>query len=161
MLGHQQLSRDLIMIVFHKVLLGNATVMLLVVKQRFDLHVVVLVIMPDADALAPNRWFDFNSHGDYRSNSRFAPSQWETSLQSNAVSHWQGANLQSTLDYIQEDHNSVDLQLVVFMIQQYMMCMPWSWWHKVYYLVQYTCASCEVWYTAHILYLLYLDLTIQ
>ena len=32
----------------------------------------------------------------YRSDdSRFAPSQWETSLQSNAVSHWLGANLES------------------------------------------------------------------
>ena len=27
----------------------------------------------------------------------FAPSQWETSLQSNAVSHWLGANLESAL----------------------------------------------------------------
>ena len=29
--------------------------------------------------------------------SRLAPSQWETSLQSNAVSHWLGANLESVL----------------------------------------------------------------
>ena len=29
----------------------------------------------------------------YRADSRFAPSQWETSLQSNTVSHWLGANL--------------------------------------------------------------------
>ena len=29
--------------------------------------------------------------------SRFAPSQWETSLQSNAVSHWLGTNLESAL----------------------------------------------------------------
>ena len=34
-----------------------------------------------------------NSRGD----SRFASSQWETSLQSNAVSHWLGANLESAL----------------------------------------------------------------
>ena len=33
----------------------------------------------------------------FRANSRFAPSQWETSLQSNAVSHWLGANLKSAL----------------------------------------------------------------
>ena len=32
--------------------------------------------------------------------SRLALSQWETSLQSNAVSHWLGANLQSTLIYV-------------------------------------------------------------
>ena len=30
---------------------------------------------------------------------RLAPSQWETSLQSNAVSHWLGANLDSALLY--------------------------------------------------------------
>ena len=30
-----------------------------------------------------------------RADSRLAPSQWETSLQSNAVSHWLGANLES------------------------------------------------------------------
>ena len=29
-----------------------------------------------------------------------APSQWKTSLHSNAVSHWLGANLESTLQYI-------------------------------------------------------------
>ena len=33
----------------------------------------------------------------YRAESRFAPNQWETSLQSNAVSHWLGANLGSAL----------------------------------------------------------------
>ena len=33
-------------------------------------------------------------------NSRFAPSQWETSLQSNDVSHWLGANLESALDMV-------------------------------------------------------------
>ena len=29
--------------------------------------------------------------------SRFAPSKWETSLQTNAISHWLGANLESAL----------------------------------------------------------------
>ena len=33
----------------------------------------------------------------YRAGSMFAPSQWGTSLQSNAVSHWQDANLESAL----------------------------------------------------------------
>ena len=32
-----------------------------------------------------------------RADSRFAPRQWETSLQSNAISHWRGANLESSL----------------------------------------------------------------
>ena len=31
----------------------------------------------------------------HRADSRVAPSQWETSLQSNTVSHWLGANLES------------------------------------------------------------------
>ena len=35
----------------------------------------------------------------YRADSRLAPSQWETSLQSNAVSHWLGANLEWALQY--------------------------------------------------------------
>ena len=35
----------------------------------------------------------------YRADSRLVPSQWETSLQSNAVSHWLSANLQSALNY--------------------------------------------------------------
>ena len=33
-----------------------------------------------------------------RTDPRFAPSQWETLLQSNAVSHWLGANLESALE---------------------------------------------------------------
>ena len=32
-----------------------------------------------------------------RADSRFEPSQWETPLQSNAVSHWLGANLKSAM----------------------------------------------------------------
>ena len=37
---------------------------------------------------------------DYRADSRFAPSQWETSLQGNAISHWLDTNLESALDYV-------------------------------------------------------------
>ena len=33
----------------------------------------------------------------HRADSRLVPSQWETLLQSNAVSHWLGANLESAL----------------------------------------------------------------
>ena len=36
----------------------------------------------------------------YRADSRFAPSQWETSLQSNAPSHWLDVNLESARVYI-------------------------------------------------------------
>ena len=35
--------------------------------------------------------------GGYRADSRLVSSQWETSLQNNAVSHWVGANLESAL----------------------------------------------------------------
>ena len=38
---------------------------------------------------------------DTKADSMFAPSQWETSLQSNAVSHWLGANQESTLKILQ------------------------------------------------------------
>ena len=38
----------------------------------------------------------------FRADSRFAPSQWEASLQSNAASHWLGANLESALVFAQE-----------------------------------------------------------
>ena len=35
-----------------------------------------------------------------RADSRFVPSQWETALRSNAVSHWLGTNLESALKTI-------------------------------------------------------------
>ena len=41
----------------------------------------------------------------YRADSRLAPSQWEMSLQSNAISHWLGANLESALKYKQAIHH--------------------------------------------------------
>ena len=41
-----------------------------------------------------------NGNSSIRADSRLAPSQWETSLQSNDVSHWLGANLESDLDMI-------------------------------------------------------------
>ena len=39
-----------------------------------------------------------NQRYNFRADSRLAPSQWETSLQSNAVSYWLGANLESALN---------------------------------------------------------------
>ena len=45
-----------------------------------------------------------------RADSSLAPSQWETSLQSNIVSHWLGANLEWALQYHDDDHVSVILQ---------------------------------------------------
>ena len=45
-----------------------------------------------------------------RAHSRFAPSQWETSLQSNAVTHWLGTNLESALSQ-QWQSAKISLQL--------------------------------------------------
>ena len=39
--------------------------------------------------------------GSLQADSRLAPSQWEMLLQSNAVSHWLGANLESALHWTQ------------------------------------------------------------
>ena len=52
---------------------------------------------------ASSNWWSFKrraadvSHDLDRADSRLTPSQWETSLQCNAVSHWLGANLESAL----------------------------------------------------------------
>ena len=42
-------------------------------------------------------WKHYKEAGCCRADSRLAISQWETSLQNNAVSHWLGANLESAL----------------------------------------------------------------
>ena len=41
----------------------------------------------------------------YKTDSRLAPSQWETSLQPNEVSHWLGTNLESALQVSDTPHN--------------------------------------------------------
>ena len=56
-----------------------------------------------------------------------APSQWETSLQSNTVSHWLGANLQSALQ-----HGPVITPLRIYCLQNtlerhfHFIYLPWS-----------------------------------
>ena len=50
----------------------------------------------------------------YRADSRFVPSQWEMAFLCNDVSHWLGANLESSLRYIQQ--NITDL-----------FCFLWFW----------------------------------
>ena len=42
-------------------------------------------------------WVSCTTDCTCRADSRLAPSQWETALQSNAVSHWLGANLELAL----------------------------------------------------------------
>ena len=51
----------------------------------------------------------------YRADSRFAPSQWEMSLQSNAVSHWLGANLESAQVYVwYSNYSGFRFQVFIF-----------------------------------------------
>ena len=47
-----------------------------------------------------------NKWENIRADSRLATSQWETSLQSNAVSHWLGANLESALNIKQNQRKT-------------------------------------------------------
>ena len=56
------------------------------------LPVQFLIILP---VLLVGYFSNVSVKAHYRADSKFAPSQWETSLQSNAVSHWLGANLKS------------------------------------------------------------------
>ena len=55
-----------------------------------------------------------NMYSVIRDDSRFVPNQWETSSESNAVSHWLGTNLESAL-------YSIMLQTVAS-LQQYRQC---------------------------------------
>ena len=56
-----------------------------------------------AESVRSEKVYNFLITIDYfRADSRLPPSQWETSLQSNAVSHWLGANLESALLFISE-----------------------------------------------------------
>ena len=43
-------------------------------------------------------------HMQTTADSRFTPSQWETSLQSNAISHWLGTNLESALQTTKQSY---------------------------------------------------------
>ena len=58
-----------------------------------------------------------------RSDSRFAPSQWETSLLSNAVSHWLVTNLESTL--LQVLHEELHQQINAFWETLYQQLTRW------------------------------------
>ena len=60
----------------------------------------------------------------YRVDSRLAPSQWEMLLQSNAISHWLGANLESAL-ILHPDVCTTDINISSFhkIIQE----SKWEW----------------------------------
>ena len=50
----------------------------------------------------------------FRAYARFAPSQLETSLQSNTVSHWLGTNLESALLYYDTTWCALDNKQSIF-----------------------------------------------
>ena len=72
----------------------------------------------------------------YRADIRFSQSQWETSLQSNTVSHWLGANLESALISWDKDRSRIycgGLHYLNFtiMVEQHstqlpLICPSWS-----------------------------------
>ena len=68
------------------------------------IFIMWIIYLNRADSgLAPSQWetsLQSNAVSHWLSaspESRIAPSQWETSLQSNAVSHWLGASIESAL----------------------------------------------------------------
>ena len=70
--------------------------------ERRQYYVMPSLIGDAIPRMIPDKEIQFNSTTVavvlyIRADSRFAPSQWETSLQSNAVSHWLGADPESAL----------------------------------------------------------------
>ena len=62
----------------------------------------------------------------HRADSGLAPSQWEMSLQSNAISHWLGANLESALHQLITKTNHIhDIH--------YWPVLPWKWTSFCYF----------------------------
>ena len=69
-----------------------------------------------------------------RANSMFVPSQWEMSVQSNAVSHWLGANLESALLLVKQKRTAVlrsafywyGLTLIPALVSKYINCNAWG-----------------------------------
>ena len=60
-----------------------------------------------------------------RADSRLAPSQWETASQSNAISHWLGANLESALRW-SWDHLIFIMEIPILINQHlYIERAPW------------------------------------
>ena len=62
-----------------------------------------------------------------RADSRFAPSHWETSLQSNAVSHWLDANLESASVSKERMRYDLPTSLRIFSksVSRYVRCVMW------------------------------------
>ena len=91
------------------------------VSQITSLTVVYTTIYSGTDQ-RPTLVFDLTVQNMiYRADARFAPSQWETTLQSNAVSHWLGANLESALDLdglsVQQDRTVLQKENKAYILQ--------------------------------------------
>ena len=69
-----------------------------------DEHVYTCGINAINANLVDTRYHDYNTIIFLKNT--FAPRQWETSLQSNAVSHWLGTNLESALSSMGTKSNS-------------------------------------------------------
>ena len=76
---------------------------------------------------------------------RFAPSQWETSLERNTVSHWLGANLESALKALPRKVilNSILMKCCSSPLYQFQMPNHFGILHRVWQLYWY--ALCKLW----------------
>ena len=85
---------------------------LCVIRNHHCRHSIIMISLTHRNGIQASCWryrwaiyplhvgpVDIYPYNIYRADSRLAPSQWETSLQSNAVSHWLGTNLESALIY--------------------------------------------------------------
>ena len=102
-----------------------------------------------------------------RINSRLAPNQGEASLQSNAISHWLGANLESALLYVHWNvrggccdglsHHCLHGWLAS--VQLFMLVSPWWPFCLSYYIYIHSvcCATVAFWflYVSNVKYLMY------
>ena len=65
-----------------------------ITKNSLEINYLKFFKFPKGQWVYPTKW---NFLHCYQADSRFAPSQWETALLCNDVSHWLGANLETAL----------------------------------------------------------------
>ena len=98
----------------------------IVIKSMWDIKESVMTyrwsgsldhqpLTKNAQPLTINR--QGRSSSNIRADSRLAPNKWETSLQSNAVSHWLDANPESALNMTHQLHDTGSVLLVAFCLQ--------------------------------------------
>ena len=76
-------------------------------------------------------WYQICNTSFPRADSRFAPNQRETSLQSNAVSHWLGANLESSLiPWKSDDKDQDDVTCYHWPTVHSLWPSYAIWWHR-------------------------------